>query len=362
MMFYFGKSIIKDMKVPQKIAPKKPILTLGCYSDDWNGCSLLINELIDYNQYWMDKAKKLGDINRMGELIKIEFTDDTKVNPAFYPLIWNYLGFINKTEILSPKWKKLEDFRRLENNIAKVKDSNNTTWTNVNSVYPNYENKGTIVVNRLDTDDVILLSDGSKIGLKDNSVHNWSAQIANFLTMIDKFSNPDFKLKPYEHRAIKYIAGEIIANTFQHAFKNDGASSIGIFLDETKREITMTISDRGLSIPGSVRTHNDEKKHASDIAAIEWALGKGNTTKEKGKQGGMGLYRVKTIIESAEGEFAFRSYKGTYHFKDGKVSKSNNYYANFGTVFYTKIKLDKITRESVEISKDIWEEVKGVFK
>ena len=180
--------------------------------------------------------------------------------------------------------------------------------------------------------------------------------------MLEKFnSNKNLKLNLLEQRAIKFIAGEIIANTFQHAFDKKGLCSIGIFLRNKDKKVIMTISDIGLSIPNNVRKCNKNKKSISDSGAIEWALGKWNTTKSEELQGGMGLYRVKKILEDAKGEFAFRSLNGIYYFKNGKIKKSTNYYENFGTLFYAEFFLKNLNSKSLNINKKTWEEIKGVF-
>lgn len=338
-----------------KVKPSK--LILGQYTDDWQGCSKLVNDLSKYFIEMFDYSKKMK-IKDYAKLIEIEYRDDTIINPSFYPLIDSVLGFAGITRNYSNKWLMLKERRESED---KIYDTKQIGWVNVNSVYPNYENKGVIAINSLDTASKIK-HQGKEVYVSGDNRH-WTADIANVLSVINEFSSNEFTLEPHEKRAIKYMAGEILANTFQHAFDKEGRSDIGMFLNEETKVLMITINDRGLSIPGNIRKRmsNNKISKKSDSWLIEWALGRGNTSKEKERQGGMGLYRVKTILDNAEGEFAIRSLTGILHNVNGSITKTRNYYKNFGTITYMKVDLGKIKKEDLEIPKEIWDEVKGVF-
>ena len=345
---------------------KKQKLVFGCYEDTWEGCSKLLDDIYRTTLLGYNKANSLYKNNyeeHMKKFISFEINNDSKINPAFFPLIETNLNFEYEIKRGS-KWEKIDNLlkEKLKEKNQKIKDIKGREWLNVNSIYPNYENKGTIAIKWIDSEDLILLNTNKIKNQRKKSWNDYSAEIANVLVMLGRFtSNKNLKLNSLEQRAIKFIAGEVIANTFQHAFKEKGLCSIGIFLRDKNKKITMTISDMGLSIPNNVRKYNKNKKSISDSGAIEWALGKWHTTKAKKLQGGMGLYRVKKIVEDAKGEFAFRSLNGIYHFKNGKIKKSKNYYENFGTLFYVEFILKNLDFKSLSISKEEEEEIKEVF-
>ncbi len=340
------------------------------YSDSWEGCSKLLDDIYKHYVNAQNKAeslhKEINWLENIGKFISYEITDKTKINPAFFPLIETNLNFEGYKIKRGSKWEKINNLlvETRKEKKQKIKDVKGDEWLNVNGMYPNYENKGAIAINSINTNDLTPLYLNKKTKLK-KSLHDYSAEIANVLVILEKFaSSQNLKLNLLEKRAIKFIAGEIIANAFQHAFDEDGSCSIGIFLSKKNKKIIMTINDTGMSIPTSVRNHNKNKKNKKlikDFEAIQWALEKGNTTKSKKLQGGIGLYRVKKIIEDAKGEFAFRSLSGIYHFKNGKIKKNINYYKNFGTLFYAEFFLRNLTSKSLNISKETWEEIKGVF-
>lgn len=333
------------------------LLLLGKYTDDWVGCTKLINDLSSF-QYELSLIAKAKGRTISGSDFFFKLSNETRINPAFYSLIPSFLHWPGFRTIYDTKWKNLFDSMETGNVPQKIVDSTNITWINVNSIFPNYEDKGVVIVNTLDNDkkDVITTSDGRKVS---NNPEKWMKNISNVLDVLNKFCIGKVELKQHEDYFIKYIAGEVLANTFQHAFKGRGASSIGIFIEADTREAIIVISDRGITIPGNVSKKVSESIAPAD--AIDWALQRGNTTKDESKQGGMGLYRVKSLILSVDGEFAFRSQHGSVFCKGDQLTKNNHFYNTPGTVFYAKIVLDNIKEDWIKIDDEDWKKLKGVF-
>lgn len=187
-------------------------------------------------------------------------------------------------------------------------------------------------------------------------------EVSRVLGMIMELSkNDNIEIKEYEYRAIKYIAGELVANTFIHSCdKEKNIIGIGIYIERKSRKLFMTMCDAGKTIVENIL----EKRIygvSSPVSAIEWSLQKGNTTKKENKQGGMGLYRIRKIISDSKGEIGIKSLDGLYHIKDGKINCNKSLNRIKGTVFYINLELDNINESSLKLSDKKWNEIRGGF-
>lgn len=130
-----------------------------------------------------------------------------------------------------------------------------------------------------------------------------------------------------EHTTSKqvYLSGQFLKskNTLFFSFVNLGETIIEK-INENKPEIAKESRIRG-----------KQKK------LIEWALGKGNTTKQKSETGGLGLAKLSQFIEKATGSFTIVSdkelYKKTY--EDNKNENRTSFLKNplKGTAVILKI-------------------------
>lgn len=350
------KRIPIQKRIGKKIPPRQ--FHIKSYDEGWEGLNKLITDLSEYVNSCL-KFAKANNVKDWGRYINYKMDDETKINPSFYPFISHFLHAKGYSREIKGKWLNLDKFLDDKDNFE-FQDFLGANYSNVNSIFPNYENKGTVVIYRIDSEEGFEEGNTKKVG-DVFSYKEWSKDVANVLNTVDKFSE-DIKLTPIQIRGIKYILGEVIANTFQHAFKDEGSSSIGIYIDKKTMTAYLTISDRGLSIPGSFRKRYPKFKNKSDSFIIEYALGEGNTSKDESKQGGMGLFRVKNIIAGSDSMFAIRSLYGIVVYNDNEIEKSKNYYSNIGTAFFAKINLNKIREEDLRINESNYIEIKEMFK
>lgn len=340
------------MKIKSNInkIPKK--LVFRSYDDSWEGCKKLVSASINYITKLNIFCKKINQKD-YSKIFNFNFNSKTNLNPSFFAVIINFFPIQIIQKFFSDDWKKIS-FTDKHFKEKGFKDSKNNNWININSIYPKYENKGTIIISSIFMEKSNSSSDQHSDSLK---------EVQRILEVFQNFNINSVKLEDYQYRAIKYIVGELIANIFSHAFPSQNKKNkcnIGIFIEERTNFLFVTISDSGKTIPQNVFDRNCNRIKCPG-AAIEWSFKKGNTTKNISQQGGMGLYRVQEIVIESDGELGVWSLNGCYY-KNGTSSKKHkNFLKNYGTVFYMKINLSKIKKDSVKLNEHMLEELKEVF-
>ena len=95
---------------------------------------------------------------------------------------------------------------------------------------------------------------------------------------------------------------EIFNNSVDHSNANDGVYACGHWLPN-KKELVFSVYDTGIGIPQLIK--NKVNKQFTSKEALEWALVKGNSTKQldNGIPRGLGLSDLKSFIELNKGTF-----------------------------------------------------------
>jgi signal transduction histidine kinase len=116
-------------------------------------------------------------------------------------------------------------------------------------------------------------------------------------------------------RVFKQSIFEVFQNAVTHSKSRLGVFVCGQFYPNLQR-VDLTIADAGVGIRTNVR--NYLKRKVSSVAAIRWALEKGNTTKTGAQPGGVGLKFLRDFVLRNEGKIQIASRQGFYEFHDGQ--------------------------------------------
>ena len=108
---------------------------------------------------------------------------------------------------------------------------------------------------------------------------------------------------------------EVFQNAVVHSQSRLGIFVCGQFYPQLQR-LDLTITDAGIGIRTNVRRRLKTK--ISSVAAIQWALQKGNTTKTGPQPGGVGLKFLREFIALNRGKIQITSRLGFYEFQNGK--------------------------------------------
>jgi hypothetical protein len=124
-------------------------------------------------------------------------------------------------------------------------------------------------------------------------------------------------------KIIKQIA-EVLNNSFRHSKINGKLYYAGQFFPHQEK-LYFTLLDFGVGISSNVNKFL--KKQLSGKEAIKWALTRQNTT-YSGEPGGLGLYLLKNLILSTQGELEIISSNGHY-----KIVNSKEEYLDLEFIF-----------------------------
>lgn len=105
---------------------------------------------------------------------------------------------------------------------------------------------------------------------------------------------------------------EVYLNAFEHSATVAGIHCCGQHYPN-KRELVLCLVDFGRGIPANVRRYM--QKHAmpsprTDAECMKWAFAKGNTTREDGVSGGLGLHVLSQFATINCGELEYSSHGG----------------------------------------------------
>ncbi len=116
-------------------------------------------------------------------------------------------------------------------------------------------------------------------------------------------------------KAFKQSIFEVFQNAVIHSNSRLGVFICGQFYPLLQR-LDLTIADAGVGIRTNVRRYLDKK--VNSIAAIQWAMQGGNTTKTGYQPGGVGLNFLKDFIALNRGRIHIASRLGFYEFREGR--------------------------------------------
>ncbi|MGV4856402.1 hypothetical protein [Acetobacter senegalensis] len=102
---------------------------------------------------------------------------------------------------------------------------------------------------------------------------------------------------------------EMFANSLEHSNSSVGLSVCGQHYPY-KNELTLALTDLGVSIPGNVRRHLDRSDMLTEDA-FRWAMTRGNSTRLHGP-GGLGLDMLKEFITVNNAEMSIYSSDGYF--------------------------------------------------
>lgn len=113
---------------------------------------------------------------------------------------------------------------------------------------------------------------------------------------------------------------EIFINSTEHSGAQKGVYACGHWMPKQKR-LVFSVYDTGIGIPAHIKSNVDSKLSSTD--AIEWALVKGNSTKQldDGTPRGLGLSDLKKFIELNSGTFTIVS-NDVYYSYDKNITCS----------------------------------------
>lgn len=135
------------------------------------------------------------------------------------------------------------------------------------------------------------------------------------------------------------IMVEIFVNVKMHTNSKE-VTTCGYY-DEDNREMYFTISNHGMTIKHNIEERN-EYVFNSYIDAIQWAVKRSNSTRQKNTPGGLGFYISRNFIKDNGGSIKIVSGKGYWEESNGVINASKEMRTMFpGTIVNFKINLNQ---------------------
>lgn len=141
-------------------------------------------------------------------------------------------------------------------------------------------------------------------------------EIIPVISDLIKFS-PLKKLDEPTKDILKSKLYEIPINALNHSMSSSGVLYCGYYTK--KSEFYFSVYDKGIGIPQSVRNYKKDSS-ISSTKALEWALEKGNTTKEEDFTRGIGFSLLEEFRKSCKGKITIISEDVIYE----STSKGSN--------------------------------------
>ncbi len=113
---------------------------------------------------------------------------------------------------------------------------------------------------------------------------------------------------------------EVLINPVDHSGARNGVYTCGHWFPN-KKELAFSVYDTGIGIPAHIKSHINNDFTSKE--AVEWALVKGNSTKQldDGTPRGLGLSDLKDFIELNKGTFIIASNDIYYSYNQGVSCK-----------------------------------------
>lgn len=122
---------------------------------------------------------------------------------------------------------------------------------------------------------------------------------------------------------------EVFTNAVHHSFSVHGVFSCGQHFPH-KNRLDLTLTDLGVGF--GFRVSEFLNAPISSLAAIEWALEQGHTTRVGNIAGGLGLKRLAQFLAQNEGHLQILSGDGFYQQHGGKISRQTLRHSFGGSV------------------------------
>ena len=145
------------------------------------------------------------------------------------------------------------------------------------------------------------------------------------------------------------IMVEIFINVKMHTISKE-VTTCGYY-DEDNEDMYFTISNHGITIKHNIEERN---KYVFEdyIDAIQWAVKKSNSTREKNTPGGLGLFISRNFIKNNGGSIKIVSGKGYWEESNGVIVKSKEMRTTFpGTIVNLKINLKYQEKKYYKLNK-----------
>lgn len=148
------------------------------------------------------------------------------------------------------------------------------------------------------TGDTVDYTNGNTIPFR--KVHMDDSEIIDYIDNILKLA--PVKLSGNAEEILFKNIYEIFNNSVDHANANNGVYACGHWMPN-KKELVFSVYDTGIGIPARIKTQINRDFTSKD--ALEWALIKGNSTKQldDGTPRGVGLSDLKNFIYLNKGAF-----------------------------------------------------------
>lgn len=169
-----------------------------------------------------------------------------------------------------------------------------------------------------------------KINMEDNTIIDY---IGNILDLAP------IKLTEQCHELLFKNIYEIFNNSADHSRSRQGVYSCGHWMP-TKKQLVFSVYDTGIGIPSLIREKID--KNMSSYDAINWALQRGNSTKQlvHGIPRGLGLSDLHDFIRLNDGALNIFSNDIYFEYKGGSASAKTLDFPIIGTLIGITIKAD----------------------
>lgn len=164
------------------------------------------------------------------------------------------------------------------------------------------------------TGDTVDYTNGNSIPFR--KVHMDDSEIIDYISNILELA--PVKLTTTAEEILFKNIYEIFNNAVEHSGSCNGVYACGHWMPR-KKELVFSVYDTGIGIPAHVKSHINND--FDSVEAINWALVKGNSTKQlaNGTPRGLGLSDLKNFIELNNGYFTIISNDVIYSY-NGSVS------------------------------------------
>lgn len=200
------------------------------------------------------------------------------------------------------------------------------------------------VYNRLESLDIF----GDKTAINDSrfvKINNPNdiTELTNIIT-----KEAPVQLAPSLSSTMSSMLAEMYNNAYEHSNAED--IMCGRFFRENKKRYTITCYDTGIGIPAKISQYfqtlnlvelNQFLCSLKDIDYINWALIRGNSTRNTNNVKGCGLDLLKEFAEKNNGTIRICSGKGLYEYSKGTCQPRTLQHSFHGTLFEMDIISDK---------------------
>lgn len=162
------------------------------------------------------------------------------------------------------------------------------------------------------------------------------------------FKNNKFDI---DQKALLRVISEMFINVKMHT-KAKEVITCGHYLPK-KKELYFTISNHGITIKKNIEEKNGYIFN-NDIEAINWAVKKSSSTRQRDESGGLGFYIARDFINKNKGSLYIISGRGFRKEENEAIEISNMKTAFPGTIVTFKVMLEDKKEEKAKVEKDVF--------